>query len=110
MNSVGLFLDKDGNVVDVQWDGPAFKAGLAPGMKLVSVNDRIYSTQVLREEISKAQQSRQPLQVRAQADGVDNLHTIHYDGGLRYPHLVRAQGGRDYLQEILAPKATGKGS
>ena len=108
MISVGLFLDNDGMVVDVLWDGPAFKAGLAPGMKLVSVNDRIYSTQVLREEISKAQQSRQPLQMRAQADGVDNLHTIHYDGGLRYPHLIRAQRGRDYLQEILAPKHTGK--
>jgi predicted metalloprotease with PDZ domain len=110
MNSVGLFLDKDGKVVDVLWDGPAFKAGLAPDMKLVSVNDRIYSTQVLREEISKAQQSRQPLQVRAQADGADNLHTIHYDGGLKYPHLIRAQGARDYLKEILAPKPTGKGS
>ena len=108
MNSVGLFLDNDGKVVDVLWDGPAFKAGLAPGMKLVSVNDRVYSTQALREEISKARQSRQPLQLRAQADGVDNLHTIHYDGGLRYPHLIRAQRGRDYLQEILAPKHTGK--
>jgi predicted metalloprotease with PDZ domain len=110
MSSVGLFLDKDGKIVDVLWDGPAFKAGLAPGMKLVSVGDRIYSTQVLREEISNVQQSKQPLQIRAQADGVDDLHTIHYDGGLKYPHLIRAPNGRDYLQEILAPKYSGKGS
>ncbi|HEX4480842.1 MAG TPA: M61 family peptidase [Rudaea sp.] len=110
MSSIGLFLDKDGKIVDVLWDGPAFKAGLAPGMKLVSVNDRVYSTQALRDEISKAQQSRQPLQIRAQADGVDDLHAIHYDGGLKYPHLIRAPSGTDYLKEILAPKSTGKGA
>ena len=110
MFSVGLFLDNDGKIVDVLWDGPAFKAGLAPGMKLISIDDRTYSTHVLREEISRAQQSRQPLQMRARADGVDDLHVVHYEGGLRYPHLIRAQGGPDYLKEILAPKAVVKGS
>jgi predicted metalloprotease with PDZ domain len=110
MASVGLFLDNDGKIIDVLWDGPAFKAGLAPGMKLVSVDDRVYSTQILRDEISKAQQTKQPLQIRAQADGMDELHSVDYDGGLRYPHLQRMQGRRDYLQEILAPKAAGKSS
>jgi hypothetical protein len=50
------------------------------------------------------------LQIRAQADGVDDLHAIHYDGGLKYPHLIRAPSGTDYLKEILAPKSTGKGA
>ncbi|MEO8810888.1 MAG: M61 family peptidase, partial [Rhodanobacter sp.] len=34
MFSVGLFLDNKGKVKDVLWNGPAFKAGLAPGMML----------------------------------------------------------------------------
>ena len=110
MYSLGLFLDRDGKVEDVLWNGPAFKAGLAPDMKLIAINGRKYSTRVLREEIDRAQQSRKPLQIRAQGDGVTKLHTVNYDGGLKYPHLVRTQGATDYLSQILAPKPAGDGS
>jgi predicted metalloprotease with PDZ domain len=104
MFSVGLFLGNAGKVQDVLWNGPAFKAGLAPGMTLVSVDGQPYSTQVLRAEIVHAQKSGQPLRIQAQNDGTAELYTLHYDGGLRYPHLVRARGKTDYLREILAPK------
>ena len=107
MFSVGLFLDSAGKIGDVLWDGPAFKAGLAPGMKLVSVNGQPYSTQVLRAEIVNAQKSGEPLRIQARIDGAVQLYTIHYDGGLRYPHLVRSPGKTDYLEEILAAKPTG---
>jgi predicted metalloprotease with PDZ domain len=109
MFSVGMFLDNGGKVEDVSWHGPAFKAGLAPGMKLVSVDGQPYSTQVLRAEIVHAQKSGQPLQIRAQNDGTVELYTLHYDEGLRYPHLVRSPGNTDYLKEILAPKPLGNG-
>jgi len=109
MFSVGLFLDSAGKVEDVLWDGPAFKAGLAPGMKLVSVNGQPYSTQVLRSGIIHARKSGQPLRIQAQSDGTVALYSLHYDGGLKYPHLVRTQGKTDYLKEILAPKPLEKG-
>src|SRR5581483_11483553 len=54
MFSVGLFLENDGKVADVLWGGPAFKAGLAPGMKLISINGQPYSTQGLRAGITQA--------------------------------------------------------
>ena len=110
MFSIGMFLHKDGKVVDVLWDGPAFKSGLAPDMKLVSVNDREFSPGVLREEVAHAQQSKKPLQLRVQNDGANELHVIHYEGGLKYPHLVRLPGKTDYLQHILAAKPVDKGS
>jgi predicted metalloprotease with PDZ domain len=102
--SVGMFLDNVGKVEDVSWDGPAFEAGLAPGMKLISVDGHPYSTQVLRAAIVHAHKSGEPLRIRAQNDGVTEPYTVRYDGGLRYPHLVRASGKTDYLEEILAPK------
>jgi hypothetical protein len=37
-------------------------------------------------------------------DGLTRTYAVHYDGGLKYPHLVRVAGTPDYLKEILAPK------
>jgi len=105
-----VFLHDDGKVADVLWDGPAFKAGLAPGMKLVSIDERPFSAVVLREEIIAAQKSKKPLQLNLEHDGVNEPHAIQYDGGLKYPILVRVPGKTDYLQRILAPKPVGKGS
>ncbi|MGC1781631.1 MAG: M61 family peptidase [Acidobacteriaceae bacterium] len=110
MFSVGLFLDNQGQVKDVLWNGPAFKAGLAPRMKLVAIDGHPYSTSVLRSEIAQAQQSKKPLQISATSDGVTQLYTVHYDGGLKYPHLVRVPGKTDYLKQILAPKPMDNGS
>jgi predicted metalloprotease with PDZ domain len=104
MASVGLFLGKDGKVVDVLWNGPAFKAGFAPGMQLVSINGHPYSPQVLHDAIATAQHDNHPVQIRVQNDGEVELHTVHYHGGLKYPHLKRVPGKTDYLEQVLAPK------
>jgi len=108
--SVGLFLDRQGKVEDVLWNGPAFQAGLAPGMKLLSIDGHPYSPEALRNAIVQAQKSGNPLQSTAESDGVTETYTIHYTGGLKYPHLVRTPGSTDLLQEILAPKPLDNGS
>ena len=104
MFSVGLFLDRQGRIVDVLWNGPAFRAGLAPGMQLVSIGGRPYTTARLWSAIAQAQRTRQPLRLTAQADGVTAAYAVAYTGGLMFPHLVRTPGATDYLQQILAPK------
>jgi predicted metalloprotease with PDZ domain len=108
--SAGMFLDGDGKIIDVIWNGPAFKAGLAPGMKLVSIDGRVYSTNVLWSQIAAAQKNAQPMQINAQQDGEIGIYTVHYNDGLKYPNLIRVQGKTDYLQRILAPKAKDNGS
>lgn len=104
MFSVGLFLDQQGKVEDVLWNGPAFKAGLAPGMTIVAIEGHPYSTVVLRSEIAQAQKSKKPLQIIAKGDGITALYRVYYEGGLKYPHIVRVPDTTDYLQQILAPK------
>ncbi|HKZ10225.1 MAG TPA: M61 family peptidase [Rhodanobacteraceae bacterium] len=110
MFSVGMFLSTDGRVEDVLWQGPSFKAGLAPGMQMVSVDGHAWSAQVLHDAIAAAQKSKQPLQIKARSDGAVDTYTVHYDGGLKYPHLVREQGKPDYLKSLLAPKPAGSGA
>lgn len=92
------------------WKGPAFDAGLAPDMEISAINGIPYSPDVLRTEIAKAHKSGNLLQITAKGDGVTDLYTIRYDGGLKYPHLVREPNTTDYLQQILAPKSLGGGS
>ncbi|MGB6689716.1 MAG: M61 family peptidase [Terracidiphilus sp.] len=104
MFSVGLFLDRQGKVEDVLWNGPAFKAGLAPGMEIVAIDGHAFSSGVLRDAIGEAQKSGKPLQITAKGDGVTQVYSLDYDGGVKYPHLVRVSGTADYLEEILAPK------
>jgi predicted metalloprotease with PDZ domain len=110
MFSVGLFLDSQGKVEDVLWNGPAFKAGLAPGMQLVAIDGHPSSTGVLRSEIAEAQKSKKPLKIMARGDGVTASYTVDYHGGLQYPHLVRVPGTTDYLQQILAARPLDNGS
>ncbi|HEX3661201.1 MAG TPA: M61 family peptidase [Acidobacteriaceae bacterium] len=110
MFSVGLFLDHEGKIDDVLWNGPAFQAGLAPGMTLVAIDGHPYSAAVLRSAIAQAQKSGSPLQITAASDGITDLYTVHYDGGLKYPHLVRVPDKPDTLQQILAPRTPDNGS
>ena len=49
--SIGLRIGADGTIADVLWNGPADKAGLAPGEKIMAVNDKVYSGDALREAI-----------------------------------------------------------
>jgi hypothetical protein len=76
----------------------------------VSVDGRAYSTQVLHDAIAASQKSKQPLQIQARNDGAVETYTLHYDGGLKYPHLVREQGKPDYLKQLLARKPVGSGA
>jgi predicted metalloprotease with PDZ domain len=106
MFSVGLFLDHKGKIEDVLWNGPAFKAGLAPGMQVVSIDGESYSTTGLRADIAKAKRTNKPLQIRVRADGHTETHAVDYYGGPKYPHLMRVSGKPDYLKQILAPLPT----
>jgi predicted metalloprotease with PDZ domain len=110
MFSVGMFLSTDGRIEDVLWQGPSFKAGLAPGMKLVSIDGHAWSAQVLHDAVAAAQKSKQPLKIQVRSDGAIKTCTVDYNGGLKYPHLVREQGKADYLKPLLAAKPVGGGS
>jgi predicted metalloprotease with PDZ domain len=101
--SVGLTLGRDAAVTGVLWDGPAFKAGLATGDKIIAVNGIAYDADRLKEAITAAR-SGQPLSLIIQAGDHYRVVPVDYRGGLRYPRLERIEGTPDRLAAIYAPK------
>ncbi len=101
--SIGVVLARDGDITSVQWDGPAFKAGVASGAKLLAVNGIAYDTDRLKEAITAAKGGA-PLDLLIKSG--DHYRTVRLDwkGGLRYPRLERVEGTPDLLSSIYAPK------
>ncbi|WDS35289.1 peptidase M61 [Pseudoxanthomonas sp.] len=102
--SIGLTMNDDGTINDVRWDGPAFKAGVSTGAKLMAVNGRDYSAAVLKRAISTAKGSSAPITLLLQFQGGVRTVQVDYHDGLQYPHLVRVDGTPDYLSESIKPK------
>lgn len=102
--SIGLALNKAGEVNDVRWNGPAFKAGISTGATVVAVNGHEYSAEVMVNEIAAAEHSRDPIRLLLKYQGEYRTALVDYHGGLQYPHLVRVAGTPDYLDEIIAAK------
>ena len=102
--SIGLQAGSDGTVSDVIVGSPAFEAGLSSQMKIVGVNGRVYSQDVLSDAIKAAKDTSQPITLLVVADEYFRTCTINYHGGARYPHLVRNDSRPDYLDELIKPR------
>ncbi|HET7300896.1 MAG TPA: peptidase M61, partial [Oleiagrimonas sp.] len=102
--SIGLTMAKHGLINDVRWNGPAFKAGVSTGATLVAVNDKAYSSDVLKAAIAAAKDNKAPIRLTLKYQGGYRTIPVDYHGGLQYPHLVRVKGAPDYLSEIIAPR------
>jgi len=102
--SIGLTLTKNGGINDVRWNGPAFKAGIGSGGEVVAVNGQDYKASVLKQAITAAKDSKQPIELLIKYQGDYTAVPVDYHGGLQYPHLVRIKGTPDYLSQIIAPR------
>jgi predicted metalloprotease with PDZ domain len=102
--SLGLVISKDSVFTEVVWESPAFRAGLTSGMTLLAVDGRAYSGELLKEAVSRARGSEEPLELLVKSQDRYRTVKIDYHGGLRYPHLTTVAGGPDRLGEILAPR------
>lgn len=104
-DSLGLRIaDKDGRLVDVQWDGPGWRAGLARDTQVVAVDGTAYGGARLRNALLAARRDGTPLRLLVRrADDFREVR-IDYRDGPRQPHLQRIDGRPDRLMQILAPR------
>jgi predicted metalloprotease with PDZ domain len=92
-------------IMDVIPGSVAAQAGIAPGMKLVAVNGRKWTPELLRDAIRRAKGGSEPIELLVENEGYFQAYRLNYHGGERYPHLVRINGQPDLLTEIAKMKA-----
>jgi predicted metalloprotease with PDZ domain len=102
--SLGLSVNAAGALSDVLKAGPADKAGLGPGMRLVAVNGRGFTPALLRAAVHDAEGNDGPaVEVIVENSGYYKLLKLDYHGGERSPVLERVAGTPDTLDDILQP-------
>jgi predicted metalloprotease with PDZ domain len=103
--TIGLNLSREGVISDPIFYGPAFKAGLAPGMKVVGVNGRLFTPEILDDAIKASKSNSKPIELLVIVNDYYKIVSIDYHEGERYPHLIRIPDKPDYLDELLKPEA-----
>jgi predicted metalloprotease with PDZ domain len=106
--SIGLRLGGDGSVQDSIVGKPAFKAGIVPGMRVVAVNGRSFTPALLNDVLEASKSSTQQIQFLVLGDDYYHTYTVEYEGGPRFPHLVRVEGKPDLLDDLAKPLAAQK--
>ena len=105
MFSIGLSTGKDNEIVDVQWEGPAFNAGVTVGATLVAVDGVPYEPALLKDAIrAAARPGAAPIELLVKADNRYRSVKVDYHGGLRYPKLQRIGSGPAMLDALLTAK------
>ncbi len=100
--SLGFAVKEDGTLTDVIYGSPAYAAGIGPEMKLVAINGRAWSKDVLLDALRASKDSKEPIDLLIENAKFFKTYSIPYHGGIRSPHLERAAGA-DVLGEILTP-------
>jgi predicted metalloprotease with PDZ domain len=102
--SLGLIIDHKGAVMDVAWDGPAYKAGITVGSEIVAVNGTAFDADNLKDAVTEAKDQTAPIELLVKR--ADNYRTVSvdYHGGLRYPRLDRLPGTPALLDNLLSPR------
>jgi predicted metalloprotease with PDZ domain len=93
----------ENTINDVLVGSPAFKAGFGPSMKIVAINGRQASDELLHAAIRDAKNGSQPIEFIVENTGYFKVLKIDYHGGESYPHLVRDEQTPDRLDAILKP-------
>ncbi len=103
--SIGLSVGPEGEVEDSIMNGPAYKAGVVPGMRILGVDGRVYTRDRLGDAVIQSPMSRQPIELLVVNDDYYHTCLVDYHGGPKAPRLVRDASRPDYLDQFLQPLA-----
>jgi predicted metalloprotease with PDZ domain len=102
--SLGMIATADGRLIDVAWDGPAYKGGLTVGSQIIAVNGTAFDFDRLKTAIKDANKTAAAVELLIKNGDHYRTVKIDYHDGLRYPHLERVGSAATSLDQILAPR------
>jgi predicted metalloprotease with PDZ domain len=103
-SSIGVLVKADGTVQDAIPGMPAYQRGIRPYTRVLAVNGRQFSIEELNKALAESKKQPGTIVLLISNAGFVESHEIDYHDGPRYPHLVRNETARDYLDEILKPR------
>ena len=104
--SLGFVLDEDKGILsDVVPGSPADIVGLAPGSKLIAVDGRKWSKELLHDALTGSGQGARTIELLIEKDDLYRTLSLSYAGGERYPVLEAIAGAPDLLAAIARPRA-----
>jgi predicted metalloprotease with PDZ domain len=103
-DSLGLTFGGDGTIVIVVPGMIGDRAGLAPGMKVIGVNNKTFSRQRLLDALAESVAARKIELLLIEGEQFRNV-VLSYADGPRYLELVRDESKPDILAEILKPRS-----
>ena len=102
--SLGLVIGNEGDIQQVRWNSPAWRAGMARDLRVIAVNGRTYDGERLDNALRDAMHSRQPTTLLVRDRDAVRSIVIPYFDGPRQPHLERIANTPDSLAALLAPR------
>jgi predicted metalloprotease with PDZ domain len=104
-DSLGLNFSADGRIVDIVPGMAGDRAGLAPGMKVIGINNKTFSRQRLLDALADSVALRKIELLLIEGERFRTI-ALEYADGPRYLELVRDESKPDILGEILKPVAS----
>src|SRR3546814_15142012 len=99
-----MSVDKDGVATGILWNGPAFKADIINGTKIVAVDGLAYSRERIEAAVQTAADGKTLVRLLVERGGRHRNIAIDYHGGLRWPHLEKSGSGPHWFHRLLAPR------
>ncbi len=107
-DSLGLSFDGDGKITDVIPGMVGDRAGLGPGMKVIGVNDTVFSAGRLQEALVESVKRKKIEFLIVEGEHFRRV-VLDYAEGPKYLEVVRDWTKPDLLSEILKPLDVPKG-
>ena len=101
--SIGLRVGADGSVTDVLLGSPADAAGLGPGMNIIAINGRKFTTELMHGAVAATRDTDAPIEFIVENTGYFKTLEVKYRGGEKFPLLERDGKAPDLLDQILTP-------
>jgi predicted metalloprotease with PDZ domain len=106
-HSLGLSFRADGQIIDVVPGMAGDRAHLAPGMKVMGINGRLFNANRLQDALAESVSAHKIELLLLEGDRFRTL-VLEYSDGPKYLELVRDESRPDVLADILKPIADKK--